>query len=77
MRHQMRHGPGRVRGTLRRVAEQFEKTKRRRDDAIVRASEAGMPHRRVAEAVGLSRSRVQRSLTSGSDPGDGDRRQLH
>jgi CRP-like cAMP-binding protein len=47
---------------LRRVAEQFEKTKRRRDDAIVRASEAGMPRRRVAEAVGLSRSRVQQIL---------------
>lgn len=47
---------------LRRVAEQFEAVKERRDALIVRASEAGLSRRRVAEAVALSPSRIQQIL---------------
>jgi hypothetical protein len=47
---------------LRRVSEQFEKAKERRDAAIVRASDKGISRRRVADAIGLSRSRVQQIL---------------
>jgi transposase len=47
---------------LRRVAEQSEGARQRRDALIVRASEAGLSRRRVAEAVGLSRSRVQQII---------------
>jgi hypothetical protein len=47
---------------LRRVAGQFEGARERRDALIVRASEAGVSRRRVAEAVGLSRSRVQQII---------------
>jgi hypothetical protein len=44
---------------LRRVAEQLAAAQKRRDDLIVRASEAGMTRRAVAEATGLSTARVQ------------------
>ena len=47
---------------LKRAASGLEKAKRRRDEAIVQASKAGLPRRQVAEAVGLSRSRVQQIL---------------
>ena len=47
---------------LRRAATDLEKAKRRRDDAIVQASNAGLPRRRVAEAIGLSPGRVQQIL---------------
>jgi DNA-directed RNA polymerase specialized sigma subunit len=47
---------------LRRVVEQLEAAKERRDALIVRASEAGVSRRQVAEAVGLSPSRVQQIL---------------
>jgi hypothetical protein len=47
---------------LRRVAKQFDGARERRDALIVRASEAGVSRRRVAEAVGLSRSRVQQII---------------
>jgi hypothetical protein len=47
---------------LRRAAEQIELARQRRDAAIVRASEAGLPRRRVAAAVGLSSSRVQQII---------------
>ena len=47
---------------LRRVATALDDARRRRDAAIVQASEAGLPRRQVAEAVGLSPSRVQQIL---------------
>ena len=47
---------------LRRAAELLELARQRRDAAIVRASEAGLRRRRVAEAVGLSSSRVQQII---------------
>jgi transposase len=51
---------------LRRAAEQFEAARERRDAVIVKASEAGMPRRRVAELVGLSASRVQQVVVERS-----------
>jgi transcriptional regulator with XRE-family HTH domain len=47
---------------LRRVGGAVEAAKERRDALIVRASEAGVSRRQVAEAVGLSPSRVQQIL---------------
>jgi len=47
---------------LRRVSEEFEKAKERRDATILRASNAGLSRRRVAERVGLSPSRVQQII---------------
>jgi DNA-directed RNA polymerase specialized sigma24 family protein len=47
---------------LRRLATALEDARQRRDVAIVQASEAGLPRRQVAEAVGLSPSRVQQIL---------------
>jgi DNA-directed RNA polymerase specialized sigma24 family protein len=47
---------------LRRVAAALDEARRRRNVAIVQASEAGLPRRRVAEAVGLSPGRVQQIL---------------
>ena len=49
---------------LRRAAKQLEGAQKRRDDLIVKASEAGMTRRAVAEATGLSGGRVQQIITS-------------
>jgi hypothetical protein len=48
---------------LRRAAEQLEAAKDRRDHLIVKATEAGMTRRAVAEATGLSSARVQQIIT--------------
>ena len=44
---------------LRLAAERLAAAQQRRDDLIVRASDAGMTRRAVAEATGLSTARVQ------------------
>jgi hypothetical protein len=49
---------------LRRAAEQLGTAQKRRDDVIVKASEAGMSRRAVAAATGLSGGRVQQIITS-------------
>jgi hypothetical protein len=49
---------------LRRASEQLEAAKKRRDDLIVKASDAGMSRRAVAAATGLSLARVQQIVAS-------------
>jgi hypothetical protein len=53
---------------LRRAAEQLETARKRRDDLIVRASEAGMSRRNVASASGLSLARVQQIVAARREP---------
>jgi hypothetical protein len=53
---------------LRRAAKQLEAAKDRRDHLIVNATEAGMTRRAIAEATGLSGSRVQQIITSRREP---------
>jgi hypothetical protein len=49
---------------LRRAAEQLRAAQKRRDDLIVKASEAGMTRRAVAAASGLSLTRVQQIVAA-------------
>ena len=49
---------------LRRVSQELEGAKKRRDDLIVRASDAGMSRRAVAAATGLSLTRVQQIVAA-------------
>ncbi|MDQ3571699.1 MAG: helix-turn-helix domain-containing protein [Actinomycetota bacterium] len=48
---------------LREAAEELERATRRRHEAILRASEAGLSRAQVAEALGLTRGRVQQIIT--------------
>ena len=49
---------------LRRASQELEAAKKRRDDLIARASDAGMSRRAVAAATGLSLARVQQIVAA-------------
>jgi hypothetical protein len=49
---------------LRRFSQELVAAKKRRDDLIVRASDAGMSRRAVAAATGLSLARVQQIVAA-------------
>jgi hypothetical protein len=49
---------------LRRFSQELVAAKKRRDDLIVRASDAGMSRRAVAAATGLSLTRVQQIVAA-------------
>ena len=55
-------GRDKLRRRLGRAAERMIEARRRRDQLIVEATEAGLSRREVAEAVGLTRAGVQHVL---------------